>query len=152
MLEAEDTGLPDGAPLAQLLRRQGALFRLAAQGEALETVVEELALTCEAALRPARCAVHLLDPVSANLRQVAAPGLPAGLRASLGEIPIDSLDYPFAMAVCRDKLVAAEDLGQDRRWQALARLVGPEGLVACWAHPIRDAKGCLLYTSDAADE
>ncbi len=144
VLETEDTGLPDGAPLAQLLRRQGALFRLAAQGEDLETVVEELALTCEAALRPARCAVHLLDPVSANLRQVAAPGLPAGLRVSLREIPIDSLDYPFAMAVCRDKLVAAEDLGQDRRWQALARLVGPEGLVACWAHPIRDSKGKVL--------
>ena len=144
VVETEDAGLLDGAPLAQLLRRQGALFRLAAQGEALETVVKELASTCEAALRPARCAIHLLEPVSATLRQVAAPGLSAGLRAALQEIPIDSPAYPFAMAVCRDKLVTAEDLGRERRWQALARLAGPEGLVACWAHPIRNSKGKVL--------
>ena len=137
-------GKPPGPPLVQLLRRQGALFRLSAKGEALDSVLEELALICEAALRPARCAIHLLEPVFATLRQAAAPGLPEGLHRALREVPIDAPAYPFTMAVCRDKLVAVADLAREPRWRELARLAEPVGLAACWAWPIRDAEGKVL--------
>ena len=131
-------------PLAELLQRQGRLFQLSAKGEALETVLQELALICEAALPPARCTIHLLEPVFATLRQAAAPGLPGELREALQEIPIDAPAYPFTMAVCRDKLVVAEDLARERRWRKLAKQAEPEGLAACWAQPIRDVEGKVL--------
>ncbi|MDJ0944476.1 MAG: PAS-domain containing protein [Kiloniellales bacterium] len=144
MVETEDAASVNGTPLAQLLRRQGALFRLSARGDALETVLEELALICEAALRPARCTIHLLEPAAAALHLAAAPGLPSYLRAALREVPVDAPAYPFTKAVRRDELVAVEDLSGERCWRDLARLIAPEGLGACWAQPIRDAEGKVL--------
>ena len=134
------------APLTQLLQRQGALFQLSARGEALETVLEELALICEAALSPARCAIHLLDPMATTLHQAAAPSLPTYLRTALREVPVDSAAFPFTTVADSDQLLVVEDLTRDRRWRELAKLIAPEGLAACWTRPIFDAEEQALGT------
>ena len=129
---------------AKLLKSQSELFQLSATGESLETVLDQLALMSENFLGPAYCSVHLIEPDTANLKQLAAPNLPDGLRAALDDVPIDHHEFPFAAAICRGTLVDAHDFSSRRKWQKIARLGADLGLKGCWAQPIMSSEGEVL--------
>ena len=144
----KESGAPAQAsrrlPLAGLLKKQNELFQLSAKGESLATVLDQLALICESALRPAFCVIHLIEPNKATLEQAAAPNLPDVLKAAFDDIPIDHHEFPFAAAVCRGILVRADDLSSRRKWQKLAKLAAPLGLTTCWSQPIISSEGEML--------
>ncbi len=130
--------------LAKLLKSQSELFQLSATGESLETVLDQLALISENFLGPAYASVHLIEPDTANLKQLAAPSLPKRLCAALNNVPIDHHEFPFAVAVCRGTLVDAHDFSGRRKWQKIARLGAELGLKGCWAQPITSSEGEVL--------
>ncbi len=115
--------------------------------EAPTTVVlDSLARFAERQSEGLLCSILLLSPDGKRLTHGSAPSLPAFYVQALDGTPIGPEVGSCGAAASSGKLVVAEDLLTDSKWEPWRELASRAGLRACWSHPVVSADGRVLGT------
>jgi PAS domain S-box-containing protein len=125
--------------------QRGAL-ELAVTDAPLPDVLDVLARTAEDyAGGAAMAAVQLAEP-GGRLRHVAAPSLPAGLRAALDALGVAPLGAASGTAAWRAETVSCTDIATDPLWERCRDIALAQGIAACRSVPIVSPAGAVLGT------
>jgi PAS domain S-box-containing protein len=146
---------PDGSPLIVLNSRdvterkraeareagQKQVLERLARGGALAEVLDALAETLDEDLGGAS-AVLVLDDDGATLRPIAAPRLPAALRAALETTPVGLQESRCGEAAYRRQRVVVDDVAAEATADCSA--AASAGFRTCWVEPVLSAAEDVL--------
>lgn len=138
---------PTSAPFrAGSLGAQARLLSLLGTDAPLPVLLDALARYVETWAPSMFCSILLRDRDRNVLVRGAAPSLPAGYVAGLGEIPIGDGVGCCGTAAATGECVMVFDIAQSALWNGFAELALEHGLRACWSMPFKDDAGEVLGT------
>jgi PAS domain S-box-containing protein len=128
-----------------VLRCQSAILRDIVSGMELDEVLRRIASLSEA-YSGSVAAVHVLADDGPTLRLAAAAGLPAAYAGTIGHIPLEKGNGPWASAVRRREGVISPDLAADELWIDWRDAALADELRSAWVSPLLGAGGVVLGT------
>lgn len=136
----------EGFPALALLRAQGDIIDLMADGAELRAVLNHIATLVEALAPPALCSILLLRSDGKHLRPAAAPSLPEVYCAAIDGVEIGPCAGSCGTAAFRKEPVIVTDIASDPLWVGPRDFTLSFGLRACWSLPIMTRNDIVLGT------
>lgn len=125
---------------------QNRILNMVATGVALPEILAEIACFIETQSTQGLCSIMLLNPEGTALSFGAAPSLPDGYAAQLGQSAPGWNNGSCGAAVLRTEPVVVKDIAHDPVWAASRDLALENGLKACSSWPIFGKNRKMLGT------
>ncbi|MDX2137091.1 MAG: PAS domain S-box protein [Chloroflexota bacterium] len=129
-----------------LQKQVSQVLEATAQGQTLPTILNALVHAIETFEPDIKASVLLLDPHTNQLREGAAPSLPASYNLAVDGVTIGSGVGSCGTAAYEKRLVIVNDIATDPLWANYRELAAAHGLKACWSQPIIGRGGQVLGT------
>ncbi|WP_420141634.1 putative bifunctional diguanylate cyclase/phosphodiesterase [Sphingomonas sp.] len=114
---------------------QNLILEMIARGETLAVTADRLCTEVERLIAGVHCSIVEVD-ATGTLRTVAAPSLPASLRALVDGAPAGPMAGACGSAIHLGREVASVDIAIDPRWEHCRQQTLALGIRACWSSPI----------------
>jgi PAS domain S-box-containing protein len=128
-----------------MLKAQGEVLDLMADGAQLREVLTRIATVVEGLAPPALCSILLLAD-GKHLRPAAAPSLPEAYSAAIDGVEIGPCAGSCGTASYRKEPVIVTDIATDPLWAGPRDFTLSFGLRACWSLPIMTRDRTVLGT------
>jgi len=145
----QNTDIEDRRQAEALLAGEKRLLEMVAVGRPLPAILDALCTLVDQVGSGCHCSILLVDRGGAQVRQAAAPSLPADFSRAIDGRPVAAPYWgPCAMAIDRKTQVIVADVAEDTRWDRFewCELVLGVGLRSCWTTPILSQAGAPLGT------
>jgi PAS domain S-box-containing protein len=130
----------------QLLALQSRIVQQLASGEALPSVLEELALGIESNYVGAAVSILGVSRDQQTLQHLAAPSLPKHVRVQIDGVPIGPNIGACGSAAALGERVIIPDVNTDPRMAGFEALARETGIRSVWSQPIIGEEGEVLGT------
>ncbi len=127
---------------------QQAVLEMIARGRSVEETAEHICRRAESFAEGVRCSILTVDRAG-RLHPLAGPSLPARYSEALDGIVIGARVGSCGSAAFFRRPVTTVDIAADPNWEpyrALAEMIEPLGVRACWSSPILHSDGRVLGT------
>ncbi len=121
------------------------VLEMIASGVPLPQTLDKLLRLMESEFPEMLSSIHLLED-SQRLRHIAAPSIPAEFTKLVTEVVIGPKVGSCGTAAFLKQPVIVSDIATDPLWESHRDAALKHGLLACWSHPILDAKQNVLGT------
>jgi diguanylate cyclase (GGDEF)-like protein len=142
--QREPTG-PDAA-FSTYLEWQGRVMKMVLQGDALQSVLEDIAGMVEHCVAGASCSILLLNETGDRFIRVAAPSLAPAFHRAMLRLTVEPESGTCGAAVSRRTQVFTADIASNPLWKNFRELALAHDLASCFSWPIFGQSGRVLGT------
>ncbi len=134
------------AVMPTFLDWHGRVMKVVLQGDALQSILEDIAHMAEDCVDGASCSILLLDENGEHFVRVAAPSMPPAFHRAMMQLTVEPESGTCGAAVSRRSPVFTGDVASHPLWRNFRELASANKLASCFSWPIFGQSGRVLGT------